>query len=62
MGDPSQVEGNTDADGHPRTQWGLFRVDPESGEPVESLGGLHTAVNASDPTYREGRPRPEHLD
>lgn len=60
MTEPEEIEGNTDANGEPLSQWGLFRVDPGTGEPIEAFGdGLHAEVNASDPTYREARPRPE---
>ena len=62
MTDPGQVEGNNGADGQPRTQWGLFRLDPESGEPIEPLDGMHAEVNSSDPTHRQSRPKPELLD
>ncbi|MBX3402497.1 MAG: hypothetical protein KF699_03695 [Phycisphaeraceae bacterium] len=39
------------------TRWGLFRVDPETGIPIETVGGLYESLLETDPTGREMRPR-----
>lgn len=57
MTDPESVPGNTDPNGAPHAQWGLFRIDPATGEPAEELKGLYESVLTSDPTHREGRPK-----
>ncbi len=39
------------------TRWGLFRIDPDTGAPIEEVGGLYESLLETDPTRREMRPR-----
>ena len=36
--------------------WQLFSVDPETDEPIESVGGMHESLLSADPSGREMRP------
>lgn len=37
--------------------WALFAIDPESGAPIASVGGLHESVLETEPGGTEMRPR-----
>ncbi|MCC6435002.1 MAG: hypothetical protein IT196_08245 [Acidimicrobiales bacterium] len=44
-------------DGDVVVPWGLFLIDPETGEPCAPLGGLHESMLSMDPSGREMRPQ-----
>ena len=48
-------------EGFPKTNeqitWGLFRVDPDTNEPIEGLNGIHEVLLGLVPSGREMRPK-----